>query len=213
MIRNLKALGLALVAVFAMSAMATSVASAEFTTTEGATLTATDNGGLVFTVTGQKVTCNNAVFTATNAPASFESIGVAATYHECTGAGVPAKVTGFGQYGETDTCEFVLWTDGTADLECEGTADVTIDAGPCVVHVPEQTNLGTITYTTGVVSGKHDLTLDINIKEITSTHTDGFLCPFPNTTTLTHDNSAELHGTVTAHATSGGVRVDLTHDL
>jgi hypothetical protein len=69
MIRNLKALGLALVAVFAMSAVAASAASAQngiFTSDGPATLIGTQTGAAVensLTAFGKKLMCKNATYT------------------------------------------------------------------------------------------------------------------------------------------------------
>ena len=171
MIRNLKVLGLAPVAVLAMSAMVASAASASaFTATKGATITAKDTGKIKFTVTGQEVTCEEATFTGTAPEASFTSITVSAVYNSCKTAITNATVTGFGA-GE---CDFVLYANGTADLACAAGKDVTVDAATCVVHIPGQTGLGTLTYT----NNGGTVNIHINVTKITGTHTDGFLCPF-----------------------------------
>lgn len=197
MVRKLKALGLALVAVFAMTAMSSSAASAAtgITTAEGAAIHGTDvaTDPVKFTVTGREVVCNSSVYTGTAPSSSFTSLKVIPTYSECTGAGFSATITGFGA-GE---CYFTLHIGGTADLHCDDGGDVTVDAATCITHIPPQTGLGTVTYTTGESGGKKDLTLDLKIQKIKETHTDGFLCPFEGSGTT---ETAELHGKVTATA-------------
>lgn len=176
MIRNFKVLGLALVAVLAMSAMvASSASAAQFTATSGAKIEAKDTSNVKLTVTGQEVTCNSAVFTGTAPAAAFPSIGVNAAYNECkTGLGTNATVTGFGQHGEGGKCSFTLYAAGTADLNCPAGQEVTVDAATCIVHIPAQKGLGKLTYTN---NGKH-VDIGINVTGITGNHTDGFLCPF-----------------------------------
>jgi len=208
MIRNLKVLGIVLVALCVMSVMAVSGASAEFTTTKGATVFG--SGSIKITVTGQEISCNENNFSGVAPASSFEAVETSPTFNECTGAGFSTKVTGFGQYGESNTCWFIFWTDGTVDLHCDPVAQVTFDMATCVVHIHEQTNIGTVTYTTGVAEGKHDLLLHVNLSNISATHTDGFLCPFGSSGM----GVASIHGTLTVHAEAPiGTRVDITHDL
>ena len=47
---------------------------------------------------------------------------------------------------------------------------------PCVVHIPGQAGLGTLTYTNDEVNG--DVNIAVNVTKVKGTHTDGFLCPF-----------------------------------
>jgi hypothetical protein len=206
MIRNLKVLGLALVAMLSMAAMTASAASASptFTTTNGATITGEEVGNVKFTVTGREVFCKDSTYTGTAPAASFNSVTVTPSYKECEAPPVTATITGFGA-GE---CDFVLRSTGTADLDCAAGKEVTVDAASCVTHIPPQDGLGVITYDTGTApSGKKDLTLTINITKIEETHTDGFLCPLEGSGTT---KTAVLEGTVTATATFAGNPVDLT---
>ena len=209
MIRNLKALGLALVAVFAMSAMVSSAASASptITSTAGATIIGEEEGNVKFTVTGQEVFCENAHYTGTAPANAFTTLTVTPEYSGCfaeTAIGkLNANVVGFGAGG----CDFLLHSTGTADLVCAAGKDVTVNANPCVVHIPAQNGLGTIEYDTKEAGGIKDLTLTINIQNITATHTDGFLCPFGSSGEST---GAVLEGNITAKAFVGPNQVNLT---
>jgi len=178
MIRNLKVLGLALVALLAMSAMVASAASAaeKFTASsgKGTKISAEDTGNIKFTVTNSTVTCTKAVFTGTAPGESFTEVSVNAEYSGCTGFGFPATVKGFGQHGEASPCTFNLEAGGNADLNCPAGQDVTVEAGPCTVHVPAQQNLGTLTYE----NRESHVGIYLNVTKIKGTHTDGFLCPF-----------------------------------
>jgi hypothetical protein len=206
MIRNLKMLGLALVAVLAMAAMTASAASASptFTTTNGATITGEEVGNVKFTVTGREVICGDVAYIGTAPAASFSSITVTPSYAECGFGPLSATIDGFGA-GE---CDFVLRSTGTSDLVCAAGKEVTVTAASCITHIPPQNNLKTITYDTGTApSGKKDLTLTINITKIKETHTDGFLCPLEGSGTT---ETAVLEGTVTATASVFGNPVDLT---
>jgi len=218
MIRNLKVLGLALGALFAMSAMMASAASAHVPAVfhvekVPANVTVTEKEKHKFTVTGQTVTCETAVFHGTDKEEfTPTSIKLEATYAECKAEplGVNATVTGFGKIGEAGKCWYNVNASGAAALECNG-GDVTVDAASCVVHVPAQSFASGVTYSTEVIkaSGKHDLTVSFNIKEVEATHTDGFLCPFGSSGTV---KGAILEGASTAVATAepGGEDIDLT---
>ncbi len=128
MIRNLKAMGLALVAVFALSAMAASAASAASIQADGPfTLKGTDEGepgsgsNILIFKEGEAngVECHNshyhgeAVGGGDLSPGA-ETAKVTPTYEECTFAGLDATVTMNG-------CSYVLHLVGTnvsSDLSC-----------------------------------------------------------------------------------------------
>jgi hypothetical protein len=215
--RNLKVLGLALVAILAMSAMVASAASAASFTSSQATTTikgeqVTAN---TFTVNGQSVTCGITKFHGHTSATQVASVTVTPTYTECKAFGfLEAKVTGFGHYGEANKCDYVLYATGKADLVCPAGTDITIDGGTCVVHIKPQTNLGTITYTTGTREGVHDLTLDINLTGIHAVTTGGFLCPLGGSGHTTTFTNATLTGSATAWGEDPvtGKPVGITHD-
>ncbi len=89
--RNLKALGLSLVAVFAMSAMAAQAASAEplFQSDEAHTIiNGSQNGTHVFEAgEGNKVTCTTANFAGTSTEKSQASLTITPTYSGCSAFG------------------------------------------------------------------------------------------------------------------------------
>ncbi len=141
MIRNLKALGLALIAVFAMSALAASAAQAvttdgEFTSDGKVTVTGHGTESETFE-TGQKVTCtgHHTVMPQNQTPWGFFNPGAGLTtltdqvhYSSCTvevGAQkLPGTVT-------TNSCDFVIHIgetkvanvsySATVDIVCSGT--------------------------------------------------------------------------------------------
>lgn len=94
MIRNLKALSLALVAVFALSAMAASTASAapKFTSANGVYpqhLIASDTGAEdLFTLAGSELSCTGETFTAT-AAAATNALSFTPNYINCVTKGEP----------------------------------------------------------------------------------------------------------------------------
>ena len=220
MTRNLKALGLALFAMFAMSAVVASAASAHtpprFTAPAEATIRAEkDVVDTFFTVTGLETFCETVSFHGVGpAAVSSENQTITPTYTNCKAESiigtVEVKVTGFGHYGEADKgCDYRLRADEKADLVCETGKEVTVDAGTCVIHIPPQVGLGTITYTTGLRTGNvHDLTVHIDLTSITTNHTDPIGCPLPSGG---ESATGTLVGTTTVWAEKpAGVAVDLT---
>ena len=141
MIRNIKALGLAFAAVFAMSAvMAAGAQAAKFT---ASAYPANGSGGQttehIFHVQGQTVKCKTATFKGTLNAASSE-ITITPHYTECTAFGF------IGATIDMNSCDFLFTTDavsttvGTVHVLCSKANDsITITAGGCVVHIPPQT--------------------------------------------------------------------------
>jgi len=141
MIRNLKALGLALVAVFAMSAVAASAASAstqgEFTTPEPVNLIGTEEGEQEenrLTAFGGFVQCPGSIYTGhkynvtPHEPVPNEVTTITLTPHynqeSCVGnANIPATV-------ETNGCDYVLHlheTTGVNPGEYNATVDISCE--------------------------------------------------------------------------------------
>lgn len=214
MIRNFKALGLALVAICAFGVMGASAANARVLhmTTPGndsADIVGHDIGVVKFTVTGQEVFCETAEYSGASTAEEFTTLTVTPKYTNCKakifGSTINATVTGFGAGG----CDFLLHSSGISDLKCATGKDVTVTAGTCVVHIPAQDGLGTVEYDTDVsdVTGKEDLTLTLDVIEITENHTDGFLCPLSGSG---HTTTGVLEGEITATALVDGNPVDLT---
>ncbi len=172
MIRNLKVLGLALVAVFALSAMLASVASAskpvstpywfasdgDWTTLSGSQGTP---GDVFETDAGLPVKCTTVGYTGSIGVTTATTITLTPTYSGCTFGGFTLDVI-------TNGCRYVYHADGKtgttttiagdpihwenkyhveATIECDTGKDITIIATQagvpkCTVHIPPQ-NLGT----------------------------------------------------------------------
>jgi hypothetical protein len=206
MIRNLKALGLALVAVFAMSAIAASAASAatpgEFTSTGNVTVTGTGTETFTFEA-GQFVTCtgHHTIMNQNATPWGFFNPGAGLTtltdqahYTACTAhvgvQSLPATVT-------TNGCDFLLHIGETkvGTTEYEGTADVVCGVNETIeIHVyeksPDVTSICTykVPAQTGLKSEKGliknnagKIEVKGNVLGITSSRT-GVLCGGPKET-------------------------------
>ncbi len=215
MIRNLKVLGLALAAVFAMSAMAAQAAMASgelFHSDEDPTVITASNAGFgnhVFTAGGISVECENATFTGTQSGTTGEELTVHPTYSgNCTAAGVvAATVTTTGcnyiLYSETGENTHTSTTDAPVKIECEEGKKITIDAAKCRITIdPNQTVRGVKYVGEGGTTETEDLrvvasvdTIGYEAENLTGL---GFKCGtlgFETGVTLTN---ASYTGTVTA---------------
>jgi hypothetical protein len=158
MMRKLKALGLALAAVFALSAVAASSASATaFTSTAPAGtiehITGTDTHGVdEFTVGESKLTCDEESFTA-NAATPTTTITVTPTYKKCrtTGGEEKEDVT-----VTTNGCTYTFTSHGAVTIDCPAGKVIEIhhysDPGvhknsKCTNTVGPQNGVGALTYT------------------------------------------------------------------
>jgi len=207
MIRNLKFLGLALVAALAMSSVLVSMASADVITSEsGGVTTAKGTGSLgVFKVHGGEVKCSVVSYSG-----SFSSGGstasVTPTYEKCSFAGLSATI-------DMNTCSYKVninggsSTEGTVDVVCTKAGDeITVTAPSvgtkkCIVHVPAQTGLTSGTGTNIGSGTTREITLDINITNIKYSQTAGTAetgnCATADNTTLgTYTGTAIVTGSV-----------------
>jgi hypothetical protein len=228
MIRNnLKTLGLALVAVFAFSAMAASSASAVDTFTGPAgsiPITATGtNNKLEITGAGAKFECTTAHFAGTTTSGSKE-ITVTPTYSgtmnvtphttHCSGTGPPLHV-------HMNGCAYILTgnttgedppvvgKDATVWIECPIVGGVqkeitTTNTGLGVtIHIPPQTpTTGGVRYTNNVpVAGQ--VTIHTTLTGITYTCTPAFTCTLGGLGH--HGNNSDYTGTIVASSTAGNI--------
>ena len=193
MTRNLKAVGLALVAVLAMTAVAASAAQAgQFTWENGTTLATAkqeaEGGSQLFKITGGllTVTCDevkgHAAISGSGPAASITTTEI--TYNDselggdkCTGPLGTQPVI------EMNGCQYRFnagsttgsgVTQGTVDIINCTNADksITINGGAlCTVHVPEQTGVGPVTYRTINPGSKKEVTIEPNVVNIAYHHT------------------------------------------
>ena len=191
--RKLKTLGLAVVAVLAMSAVVATAAQAQFTASSYPTAaTATSpKGNDDFKTEAGSVECKGHFAVAALTEAS-NTVTVTPTYSECIAFFFSATV-------HMNGCDYVFHNNGEVDLECPEGAAVTITAGPCEVDIPPQTGLKSVAFTNDAT----DITVKSTTKGITYNVTkDGFLCPFSGTG---HKTGAEYlqNNAVTVNSTNG----------
>jgi hypothetical protein len=217
---NLKALGLALVAALAMSAVAASAAQAangKFraqnnveAVAKGAQEVGEGIDNYFEATAGEKVTCTTATYQATLKEADT-TLTVTPHYAGCSKGGTGVSVT-------LNGCHYLFHTSGTTvDGDTPGTADVVcpsgkeiVIAGPfgiCKDHIVPQTGLTGVTFT-NVANG--DVTVDVDItNQIHYTHEDNTFCPWTAGGTETRTDgdfvsSVLMEGFVDAGGTSAG---------
>jgi hypothetical protein len=205
MTRNLKALGLALIAVFAMSALVASAAQAEFTFTGWETNESThvhttfksaQTGAFsdAFQVTSGKTAlrCQSANGEGTSTTGDDATVTLAVIYSSnCSAAEIQNTAT-----VEPTSCHFRFHVTGkhteheytgTADVFCTTPGDsihVTIwtstnhsGAPTCEITIPEQNGINGITYTNITGGAKKTIQVDINATNVTTNMTKGgILC-------------------------------------
>jgi hypothetical protein len=208
--KRIKTLGLALVAVLAMSAVVASAASAAQFASEGnvnAKVEATQSTTHVFSVEGNNVSCTTANFATSGEIASpASSVTVHPVYSGCTAFGfVGSTVT-------TTGCDYVLSAPGTVEsgkvagnlnVTCEAGKNIVIVAGTCEVTVPAQSFTSGLTFE-NVAGPPKTVTLKAAVSGIKSTKVkDGFLCPLNGTGAATGTYS----GNTTVKGVSKGVQV------
>lgn len=195
---KLKALGLALMAAFAMSAVAASTAGAseqaEFTADDyPAVMTGTEKGGpeanFFETTPGTALHCDNSTYEGTLEEESTE-ITVTPHYTSCEAT---TPVGNFNATIDLNTCNY-LFTAGTkvqhgstgeAHVKCPDGNSITITVATCTVHVPEQTVGGADGEVT-LTNKEGNVHADIDLEDVTATETDALFCPFEGNTHVTN---------------------------
>lgn len=157
MTRNLKTLGLILVAALAMSAVAASGASAErfvFTAeTEHSTLKGAQLEASTITVDGGSVSCEKVKYEETLAGEASLDVTMIPTFEGCTFSGIPVEVdtNGCGYLFQAATKEGSNY-EGKASIVCaEAEKSIVLTAklfgtGKCTVHIGEQEGLENVTF-------------------------------------------------------------------
>jgi len=184
MIRNMKAFGLAVVAVLAMGAISASAASAAsfHSEVEPTSLKATGEGNQVFVTPAGTVTCTGVTGDATMPKKTEEKI--TATGIVYTGAASGGKCITKTIFGNvevsinftTNECDYVFHSNGEVDIECKaGTSGILISGPGCNITVGTQTGLKTATYDNKEAGTKRDITITANVTGISGS-ASGFLC-------------------------------------
>jgi hypothetical protein len=182
MMRNLKVLGLALVAVFAMSAVAASMASADDLTSEVSpvTLTGAQEENDVLTTTAGNISCKEIKYKGT-AVTPTTTVSVTPEYPEKSGGVTNCTALGFPMLVDVNGCSYLFHigagvTTGTLDIVCPAGKEITVTVNylstvKCIIHVPAQTGLGPVTYTNVGSGATREITVSAKITNLKYSHT------------------------------------------
>lgn len=209
--RNLKAIGLTLVAMFAMSAFVASAAQAgQFTAGESpAVLTGeqtTHNGETLhlFTAGLRKVQCKTALFEGTSTVPTT-TLTIEPTYSNCESAGLPATVT-------LNGCDYLFNEPEANGADFKGTVNIVCPAGKtievhiyssaanhtagtslCTITVEPATKLGSNTYTNVAGSPDH-VTVTSEVANIpVKIHGSALICGTATTSTYTGGTTVKAY--------------------
>lgn len=163
MTRKFKSLGLVLAAVFAMSALGVSAASAaEFHSAKApTTISGTQSSSHVFTTNAGTVTCKTATFSGTQSTTTATTVQLTPTYSSCTAFGfinVPIDVNG---------CSYTFTSHGATTVDCPSGKAFEITAPGCTTKVGPQTFASGMTYTTVGSTPSRSISASTNISGIT----------------------------------------------
>jgi hypothetical protein len=196
MIRHLKVLGLALVALLAMSALA-STASAQFESeAENTNLTVSSNQMQKFAPSegSTAVECTTIKVTGTQSGKDNTTVTITPAYSNCeTFLGAATSVN-------TNGCKYVFHlakgsTTGTADVECETGKVIEITVGSiCKYTIGTQTGLSSVSFKNTGSGTTREVIVEPTVKGLTSTRTtNDFFCPAAGSTG-TYIGSATITG-------------------
>lgn len=224
MIRNLKALGLALVAVLAMSAVVASAAqAAEFHSETSKTILAGHQVGvnefIIRNAEGKqlaKTTCTTATVSGTIEGLTAASARVHPIYGEeketCTVEPIGKATV------HTVGCDYILHTATSAemalvDITCETGKSITINAAlGCTIHVPAQTSLNGVHYENENSGAERSIVVKATVTKIHFTSEGCGFVGIPS-----EGNTAEYIGTFTAEGfedieKEAGSRVGISYE-
>jgi hypothetical protein len=149
--RKLKVIGLALVAIFAFTALASAASAAEFeSASTNTTIKGEQSTKNVFTVNSRTVECNKATFTGFQAATKAATLEVHPEYSECTGFGLPATVTttGCNYKFNSPTGSTPNFTGSVNIVSASGEtcSNITVAVAGCTVKIGPQGPLSGISY-------------------------------------------------------------------
>jgi hypothetical protein len=210
---KLKALGLGLIAAMAMGSFAAINASAtvsgHFTHDAvggAATITGKESGThrLKFSTGGTPIECDVAHYSGSVATATTTTIEVTPAYSKChTEGGEPGSVV-----VDVNNCKFVFHSrttgHATTGVKCAAGVSIVVTHPNCTMRMPTQALTG-VTYGTITENGKHAITLNSTVSNITA-HYEGGICIFLGTS-----QSATMIGSATVEGLApGGGAVNIT---
>jgi hypothetical protein len=200
MIRNLKVLASALVALLAMSALA-STANAQFESeAESTNLTTSTNAmqKLAFSEGSTAIECTTYKVSGTQSSKTVTTLTVTPIFSNCESfLGAAVALT-------TNGCKYVFHlakgsTTGTTDIECEAGKAMEFEIGNiCKYTIGTQTGLSSVSFKNTGAGSTREIVAEMNLKGVTATRTtNDFFCPaagstgtYTGTSTMTGENAA-----------------------
>lgn len=195
--RNLKAFGLVLVAILAMSAMAASMASADDLTAEQEKVVLSGKNepppvaADKFTITAGDTSCKEVIYDKVTVTTPTTTVTVTPTYptitagteeHNCKSLGFPATI-------DMNGCAYEFHitrsgsTLGDVTIECPKEKEITVTAFAggtikCTIHVPPQTlsvaaNPDPVAYTNIGAGKTREITIKVTYGNLSYKHTKG----------------------------------------
>jgi hypothetical protein len=208
-----KALGLALVAVFAMSALTASAASAVNFKGESNPTHVTGATGLienVFATTGGTVKCKNVnIKDEVELKTELTTISAEPVYTNCTASGQTTTIAFNGcKYNFTASST----TAGNVSITCPAGKEIVVSVGDpgviCTIKIKAQTpGVSTIDYAAGTSGGKADVTITSTVDQIEYT-SSGSVCGTAGT--FKEAGAGKYTGTVTVSGYSNAAHTTLT---
>jgi hypothetical protein len=158
--RNFKTLGVVLAAVFAMSALGASAASAaEFHSAVAVqAVTGTQSTSHVFTTTSGTVTCKTAQFTGSTTAKTTTTQTMLPNYDNCTAFGF------IGVPIHENECEYIFNVNGSTELKCPAGKSIEITVPGCTTTVGSQTFASGNTFSSNAT--KTDINVTTNVSGI-----------------------------------------------
>jgi hypothetical protein len=169
MTRNLKALGLAILAIVAVSAIGISTASASFPLfhAEMADTTLTGSQGQlvanVLTTDMGELKCNDVTFSGTTPGVTFATLTLKPKYTQCQLGGENAVVTENGCAYLFHLGESTEPIEAKMDIECPDGQRLVIHIPECTTTIPPQAGLQTVTFTNEGENTTRSIIADLNI--------------------------------------------------
>lgn len=212
MMRDLKALGLALMAVLALGAFAAGSASAAgerfHSESETTILTGTDEADHVFSASGFSVTCTDATFRGTSkgegGTTTTKTLSVHPTYTGCTSSLGAAPV-------DTNGCNYVFGSEPNAgghlpiQISCTSTNTIKVTAPGCTLSFGNQTVANGATVTNTGAGTTRDVTVTATATATFSK--SGFGCFVIGGNTGTYNGPTVVSG-FKDNGTSGDLHTD-----
>lgn len=204
MTHKLKALGLALVAVFAVSAMVAAGASAATFHSEASSTTVSGTnageGNHVFTASGFSVECETASFSGTQSGTESTTLTLHPEYSKCNSSLGSATV-------DTAGCDYVFnaTTNGTghlpSDISCTGSSVIKVTAPGCTLSFGTQNTTGGVKATNLGSGSTRDDTVDATVTATFSK--SGSFC------FAISGDTGKYTGNTTVTGSSGGTQVGI----